>query len=369
MKVFFTLFLPLTWLYQFLFWFSQGRKKTTVLPNTLVISVGNITVGGTGKTPFVQYLVQYFQKANKGYAITILSRGYKAKLSKEGAILTDGHSPNLFGDEPSEHKERFPGVQVMIGQNRIGSFFKYNQIQSKQHIVILDDGFQHNQIHRDFDIVLLDNNAPFGNGFTIPLGYLREPISHLNRANVIVFTKITETNQKEFEKGKGTLDQLGIQLPTFGSSFQADAYQINLDTFEQSLVPKNSLMQEASPSDSYFLFTGVGNPNHVLETTISTLNTKQIQSRFFPDHYEFEETVLLSLLDGKDEKTIFVTTEKDWVKVRTQIKFIEEMKRKKMQLFVIRVDVVLHEQSVFESMLAHLVSTYEVKNGLVSKPS
>ncbi|MCW7508212.1 tetraacyldisaccharide 4'-kinase [Leptospira levettii] len=369
MKVFFTLFLPLTWLYQFLFWLSQGRKKTTVLPNALVISVGNITVGGTGKTPFVQYLVQYFQKTNKEYAITILSRGYKAKLSKRGAILPNGNSPNLYGDEPSEHKERFPSVQVIIGQNRIVSFSNHNQIQSKKHIVILDDGFQHNQIYRDFDIVLLDNNAPFGNGFTIPLGYLREPISHLKRANVIVFTKITESNVKEFEKGKETLKQLGIQLPTFGSSFQAEAYQIHLDTFEQTLIPNNTQMQDASTSDRYFLFTGVGNPHHVLETTISTLNTNQIQHSFFPDHYEFEEKVLLSLLDGKDEKTIFVTTEKDWVKVRTQNKFIEALKRKKIQLLVIRVDVVIKEQSVFESMLAHLVSTYEVKNGLVSKPS
>ncbi|XDD47360.1 tetraacyldisaccharide 4'-kinase [Leptospira sp. WS39.C2] len=369
MKVFFLLLSPLTWLYQFLFWVSQWKTKTLSLPNTLVISVGNLSVGGTGKTPFVQYLVRYFQRVNKDYVITILSRGYKAKKSEEGAILPDGNSPQLYGDEPSEHKNLFPNVQVIIGKNRRESFLRLNQFHSKKHIVILDDGFQHKRIDRDFDIVLLDTNAPFGNGYTLPLGFLREPISHLKRAQTIIFTKQTEKNKKQYEEGKLILKKFPFNLPTFVSHFQAELNEINLDSLP---LPESFPMgiREIPPNieeASYFLFTGVGNPNNVLETAISVLKTDQIQYRFFPDHFEFDEKVLFSLIPGKKSESIFVTTEKDWVKVKTQTRFIEELNKRKIRLLVLKVQVVISEQSEFESMLAGLVSTYEVKNGLVSE--
>lgn len=337
-----------------------------VLPKVLVISVGNITVGGTGKTPFVQYLVRYFQKTNNDYAITILSRGYKAQKSDEGAILPDGKSPDLYGDEPSQHKDLFPSVQVIIGKNRWKSFQTHNQIQSPKHIVILDDGFQHKQIYRDFDIVLLDANAPFANGLTIPLGFLREPITHLKRAHSIVFTKLTEKNKNVIKLAKDILNKKQIYVPEFVSFFQSNLEEMNFDSFGKIEIQNSVNLSQDKPNGDYFLFTGVGNPLHVLETARSILGENKIQYRFFPDHYEFEENVLLSLLQSRTKGTIFLTTEKDWVKVRTKTGFLETLKKQNIRLFVLKIEVVLAEGQKFESMLAGLVSTYEVKNGLVS---
>ncbi|TGM35246.1 tetraacyldisaccharide 4'-kinase [Leptospira biflexa] len=372
MRFFFILFYPLSLLYQFLFWVSQFKIKPFVLPHVLVISVGNISMGGTGKTPFVQYLVRYFKAKNKKYAITILSRGYKAKLSKVGAILRDGLSPHLYGDEPSEHKELFPDVQVIIGKNRKESFLKHNQVQSKFHIVILDDGFQHKQIHRDFDIVLLDANGPFGNGQTIPLGFLREPILHLRRANTIVFTKLTDQNKDKSIRAINILKQKQIPVPSYTSHFLANLVQIDLNTLKSNPVqlPVDQIRQtkvlDEDANDGYFLFTGVGNPKHVLETAESIIGKKINQHRFFPDHYEFEESVLGSIIGEVKQGTVLLTTEKDWVKVRTKKGFLEELRKRNIQIFVIKIEVVVNEKESFESMLAGLVSTYEAKNDLVS---
>lgn len=367
MKVILFLFYPLSWLYQFLFWVKQSTIKPIVIPDVLVISVGNITVGGTGKTPFVQYLVRYFQKTNKDYAITILSRGYKAKKSDEGAILPDGKSPHLYGDEPSQHKDLFPSVQVIIGKNRWKSFQTHNQIQSPKHIVILDDGFQHKQICRDFDIVLLDANAPFANGLTIPLGFLREPITHLKRAHSIVFTKLTEKNRNVIKLAKDILNKKQINVPESVSFFQSNLVEMNFDLLQKNVIEKQVYLSKEKPNGGYFLFTGVGNPRNVLETAESILGENKIQYRFFPDHYEFEESVLFSLIQNRLKDSIFVTTEKDWVKVRTQSGFLETLKKQNIRLFVLKIEVVLAEEQKFGSMLAGLVSTYEVKNGLASK--
>lgn len=372
MRFFFILFYPLSLLYQFLFWVSQFKIKPFFLPHVLVISVGNISMGGTGKTPFVQYLVRYFNAKNKKYAITILSRGYKAKLSKVGAILRDGFSPYLYGDEPSEHKELFPDVQVIIGKNRKESFLKHNQVHSKFHIVILDDGFQHKQIHRDFDIVLLDANGPFGNGQTIPLGFLREPILHLRRAHTIVFTKLTDQNKDKSIRAINILKQKQIPVPSYTSHFLANLVQIDLNTLKSNPVqlPVDQIRQtkvlDEDANDGYFLFTGVGNPKHVLETAESIIGKKINQHRFFPDHYEFEESVLGSIIGEVKQGTVLLTTEKDWVKVRTKKGFLEELRKRNIQIFVIKIEVVVNEKESFESMLAGLVSTYEAKNDLVS---
>ncbi|TGL25569.1 tetraacyldisaccharide 4'-kinase [Leptospira yanagawae] len=377
MKVILLLFYPLTWVYRFLFWLTQTKITPSRIPHVIVISVGNITVGGTGKTPFVQYLVRYFQKHNKDYAITILSRGYKAKKTEDGAILPDGKSPDLYGDEPSQHKERFPNVQVIIGKNRWKSFHTYNQIQSPKHIVILDDGFQHKQVIRDLDIVLLDANSPFGNGFTIPIGFLREPITHLRRASAIVFTKITEHNQAQFQRGKKVLANNGINLPIFSSFLDTAFSEINLapdakfreigPMTESRISVKNVSIEQVPPNPSYFLFTGVGNPTQVLQTAKDFLGNQEIKYKFFPDHYPFTESALFSLIPNHDEAMVFLTTEKDWVKVRTQSQFLKELERRKIKLYLLAIDVIIAESKEFESMLAGLVSTYEVKNGLVSK--
>lgn len=361
MKIFLYLLYPLSLLYQFLFWWIQRGITSFHLPHVLVISVGNLTVGGTGKTPFVQYLVRFFKETYPGYAITILSRGYKAEKSKEGGILSNGLTPKLYGDEPSQHKEVFPDVQVIIGRDRKNSFLLYNQIQSQKHIVILDDGFQHKTLSRDFDFVLLDANSPFGNGLTIPLGFLREPISHTKRADAIVFTKITSENKIHLKAHKNVLSQKRISVPIFHSSFQTEVKEVLLN---QNLIQKSF---KSKLDSKYFLVTGVGNPKNVYETAKSTLISESIRTKFFPDHFEYTTESLLSLLNEIKVDEILITTEKDWIKMRTDIRFIEELRRKNITVLLLLIQVSVDEDKELKSMLAGLVSTYESKIDLASK--
>ncbi|PJZ82094.1 tetraacyldisaccharide 4'-kinase [Leptospira meyeri] len=361
MKIFLYLLYPFSLLYRFLFWWQQKGIKSFHLPNALVVSVGNITVGGTGKTPFVQYLVHFFKETYPGYAISILSRGYKAEKSRDGAILPNESDPKLYGDEPSQHKEVFPDVQVIIGRNRKKAFLNYNKFQSSKHIVILDDGFQHKALHRDFDFVLLDSNSPFGNGFTIPLGFLREPIHHLKRADAIVFTKLTSNNQQKLEKYTNLLNHAGINTPVFHSTFKASIREV---IFDQSFSKKS---YEPNSDGKYFLVTGVGNPNHVYSTAKLTLDSVRIRKKFYPDHFEFHSDSLESLVDEIEAGEILVTTEKDWVKMRSNLPFVQTLEKKKIRLLLILIQVSVNEDQKIKSMLAALVSTYEAKIDQVSK--
>ncbi|MCW7493940.1 tetraacyldisaccharide 4'-kinase [Leptospira sp. 2 VSF19] len=357
MKLLLYLFYPLSFLYQFLFWWSQRGTSSYHLPDVLVISVGNLTVGGTGKTPFVQYLVRYFNQTYPSYAITILSRGYKAEKSKEGAILPNGLEPKLYGDEPSQHKEMFPDIQVIIGRDRKTSFLSYNQVVSKKHIVILDDGFQHKAIYRDFDFVLLDANSAFGNGMTLPLGFLREPIRNTKRANAIVFTKLTSQNKFRLDGYKKILTRNDVSLPMFHSRFQSSIHEV--------VINKN-LTYHTNPVDSfsnlkYFLVTGVGNPKNVYETAKSILFSNSIKTKFFPDHFEYRSSSLLVLLNEIQTDEILITTEKDWIKMRIDDTFLAELVRRKIRVFLILIQVSVEEEKDLKSMLAALVSTYESK--------
>ncbi len=312
-----------------------------------MISVGNLSVGGTGKTPMILFLIEYFLKQYPQKKIVVLSRGYKAKLSQKGALLPTDPDPTLYGDEPSLIKSKFPGISVVIGINRYQSFQKFIPFEiqnSKDCLVLLDDGFQHIQIQRDLDIVLLDSNAPIGNGFTIPLGVLREPTSHLARADVIIFTKLNDKNRKKVENSKKKLIKWN---QTFFSS------QISFQKF-----PKE-------PNRSYILVTGVGNPMHVLQTAKQALDSEDVILKSYPDHYGFSEDdlnlILEERLDKGKETLGVVTTEKDWIKISKFPKFMESLKEKGWSFHVIQIGVQLEEESKFFSILDHLVSTSEAK--------
>jgi len=155
-----------------------------------VISIGNITVGGTGKTPATILVAQELQQ--RGYRVAVLSRGYGGSLEGQVAVVSDGQqlllSPEQCGDEPCLLAGRLPGLVVVIGADR----FKAGLLaleQLKPDIMLLDDGFQHIRLHRDLNILLLDASRPFGNGWTLPLGLLREPVAALKRADMVIFTR------------------------------------------------------------------------------------------------------------------------------------------------------------------------------------
>ena len=159
-----------------------------------VVSVGNITVGGTGKTPFVITLGEELR--NKGLKVAVLTRGYKAQSTER--------------DEPYLIKSALPDAQVLVSANRVKAAFESLKGPFAPDIFLLDDGFQHWRLHRDVDIVLLDCLLPFGLGEVVPLGFLREPISALARANFVVLTRSDLVADWKLE---GLLEYLQVRFP------------------------------------------------------------------------------------------------------------------------------------------------------------
>lgn len=166
-------------------WWRLSRQTNA---QATVISVGNLSVGGTGKTPVVIAICRHFQ--HRGFRVAVLSRGYGGTMSHAGGVVSDGE--RLFattaqaGDEPLVIAQELPGVAVLVGKDRRKTAKKAVE-QMGCHLLVLDDGFQYWQLHRDVDLVLLDAAHPLGNGCTLPAGTLREPPDHLKRAHAVLF--------------------------------------------------------------------------------------------------------------------------------------------------------------------------------------
>jgi tetraacyldisaccharide 4'-kinase len=155
-----------------------------------VVSIGNITVGGTGKTPVTLHVADLLRRM--GYKVAVISRGYGGSAGKKAGIVSDGQeikmTPEEAGDEPYMISLKLKGIPVIVGRDRVkAGRFAIGEFGSD--IIVLDDGFQHLGLRRDLNIVLLDSANPFGNGYLLPRGVLREPLSHLGRADAFVLTR------------------------------------------------------------------------------------------------------------------------------------------------------------------------------------
>jgi tetraacyldisaccharide 4'-kinase len=179
--------------------YKIGIFRTNKLPRP-VISVGNITVGGTGKTPVTAYIARFLLEQN--FRVAILSRGYGGSLEGETFVVSDGHSVMLSaaecGDEPYLLASTIPGLMVVIGTDRYATGMLAMK-QLSPDIFIMDDGFQHLRLHRDLNILLLDYVLPFGNGLTLPAGLLREPEAAALRADIIIHTRCPEGVKLQYQ--------------------------------------------------------------------------------------------------------------------------------------------------------------------------
>ncbi|HEX9156806.1 MAG TPA: tetraacyldisaccharide 4'-kinase, partial [Syntrophales bacterium] len=172
-----------------IFLYRAGVYKTHSLP-CKVVSVGNITLGGTGKTPFVALLAEMIRA--RGLRAVILSRGYGGKFQGPHGLVSDGErvlmNAHLAGDEPYLLAEKLTGTPVVIGKERRASG-RWAAERFRAEVVLLDDGFQHLALRRDLNLLLIDSSCPFGNGKVFPRGVLREPLDQARRADAIILTK------------------------------------------------------------------------------------------------------------------------------------------------------------------------------------
>jgi tetraacyldisaccharide 4'-kinase len=241
-----------------------------------VVSIGNISVGGSGKTPFVIALGQLLTEY--GIAFDVISRGY-GRTSTEIAVVDPKGSPAQFGDEPLLIAQKLL-VPVIVGADRYqAGLLAEKQFSSKLHL--LDDGFQHRRLHRDFDIVMLP--AEDQEGFLLPLGRLREPLTALGRSDAVVVPDAPER-----------------QLPV------------------KNVWPARRVVELPAASGKMIAFSGIGRPRQFLEGLKSS-NLAVAGTITFPDHHRYNQRDIDRLLALKKESHAdnFITTEKDVINLGT----------------------------------------------------
>ena len=285
------------------FLYSLGLLKTKQLPRP-VISVGNITVGGTGKTPLVMALSRGLME--RGIHTAILSRGYRGKKGS-GPLVTDGQntllSPEESGDEPFLMAQALKGIPILVGKDR----FKNGQMALQQFQVrgfLLDDGFQHLPLHRDLDIVLIDSHIGFGDGHLLPRGILREPLSHLKRADFFLLTKAEDP--EACQSLESTLREIHPSSPIFHSHYEP-AGLIHPDGKFQPL--------HLFKGKKVLALSGIANPDY-FSSLLRKSGMEVVGEMIFPDHHFYTAQDLTSIIVKVKGADWIVTTEKDMVKLK-----------------------------------------------------
>jgi len=316
------LLLPFSGIYRLItgfrnFLFDNGLLKSKEF-NISIISIGNLTVGGTGKTPHTEFLVKLLRK---NFNIATLSRGYKRKT--KGYVLANQNSSYLeIGDEPKQIALKYPELKVVVCENRVKGIKKILNHDPKTEIVILDDAFQHRQLKPSISILLMDYNLPFYEDYMLPYGRLREDWHQYGRANIIVVTKAPD-DLKPIDRRvlAKKINVLPYQTIYFTSIKYADlkpifkAKKINFE--KEVLLREKYEVLAISGIARADLFIKYINQN--VSTSVTHLN--------FPDHYSYTEKDIKNIFTIIDKientKKIIITTEKDAVKFR-ESKFISE---------------------------------------------
>lgn len=320
-----------------------GEKGAQVRLPVKVISIGNITVGGTGKTPMACYTAAFLEQM--GYRIALLNRGYKAKLEGDVAILSDGTqcllTPEEGGDEPYLLAKKLPHVPVVIGCKRALTGAVAVQ-QFAPDVLIMDDAYQHWSVYRDLDMVLIDSTNPFGNGRVIPSGILREPLAHLNRAHLIILTKTDQS--KDLEGVYRTIRCYNKKAPIIESVHKIKG----LCSYESWNEGKGEW--KTLDTKKVMAFSAIGNPasfHHLLET----LGYDIEDAICFEDHHSYTKKEVHTILQEARKKGCYVvTTEKDAVKLDTLVEKKEDL------LYILAIEIEITKgKDIFEQCVCQLM--------------
>ena len=284
-----------------------------------VISLGNITVGGTGKTPTAQRLARDIR--DMGYRVVILNRGYRAKWHGEVGIVSDGKQLHMdaaeAGDEAYMLAKHLPNVPVLIGAQRAVTG-QYAIEHFGAEVAILDDGYQHWQLVRDMDILLVDAVNVFGNGYLLPRGTLRESMSHISRANVCLMTKVDQAAAGSCKYIRETVHKYNDKAQIVESIHQPRCF-IPLADWYVNLAGEGVNVEKIN-GKRVMAVSAIGNPAS-FERTLKDLGAQIIESLRYPDHHEYtmkEMEDVLQQAEAQGAESI-VITEKDAVKIPVEV--------------------------------------------------
>lgn len=309
-----------------------------------VICVGNLSVGGTGKTPHTEYLVRLLSAR---YRVAVLSRGYKRK--SKGFVLADERTTaRELGDEPYQIRRKFPDIKVAVDADRRNGITRLMQLpdEEKPEVIILDDAFQHRYVKPTLSLLLTDCKRLYTSDYVLPAGRLREWKSGASRADIIIVTKckadisdeereniLRQISPSKKQRVFFTYINYGELLPVFGD--RSDA-----------------LMNVTSGNPEVILLTGIANPLP-LKNKVEEFSSN-IDMLSFPDHHDFSEDDIRSvenrLKTGKDSRKIVVTTEKDAVRLLANPYLLDEYKER-FYYIPIRIDFCGGEAEEFDRIV------------------
>ena len=322
---------PLAILFRLIVWFRGKLYELKIFPQRSiekpVLCVGNLSAGGTGKTPWVQLLSQYFIERNR--VVTILSRGYSGDFS--GVLeVKDDMDPRKCGDEPLWLKKNTK-AQVYVGRNRKQAAQEAMSVGSTD-LFILDDGFQHQKLRRDLDLVLLDASAPRHHYHLLPVGYLREDFAALKRADLVVINKCNYASPENLEWLYKRTQMFVAKDQIFSADFVFSHWEPLVEG--EGAVP---------PSENTSMTCGVGNPQAFIKT-LENIGLKPVKQFIFPDHYYWKPDDIERMTYNMKRvgSSNLVMTEKDAVKLNRYKKHFAELK---IQLWVCKMKVQLREDA------------------------
>ena len=304
------------------------RPGAAVHPGIPVISVGNLTVGGTGKTPFTAWIAA--RLLEEGCRPAVVSRGYGGKSGRGPCIVSRGSGPMVSaavaGDEPLLLARLLPGVMVVVGSDRVAGARAAREAGAD--VLVLDDGFQHRRLARDLDLVLLDSHDPFGAYRLLPSGPLREPVTSLKRAHAVILTR--SRPGEPFPFLERVIRRHAGDVPLLRAGHRATGF-----------VDAAGSVQPA-PARAV-AFSGIGSPDAFLQDLVRE-GVEVVEERRFPDHHRYRAGELAEIARLARTKTAApVTTEKDLARLPAPASL--------PGLLALRIEAVPHEPERLRALL------------------
>lgn len=356
---------PLAWLYGLGVNFRNRLFDKNILKQISfdipVICVGNLTVGGTGKTPHIEYLIRLLSPQ---YKVAVLSRGYKRKSNGFMIVDIDSKARNV-GDEPLQIKQKFPEVLVVVDKDRVNGIRKILSIEKEERpdVILLDDGFQHRYVKPSLSILLVDSNRPIFEDRLLPVGSLREPLKGKERASIVIVTKCNPDMQP-----------IDFRIYTNGLNLYA-FQQLYFTGFDYGMIMPLFPELQGEPLQPLdirkrhlFLVTGIASPQPLVDKV--ELITYNLYTRFFPDHHSFNEKdiqsirELINTVEVDNNHKIILTTEKDAVRLR-ELSYLDEEMKKMLYYIPVRVTFMDEkEQKQFNNNILKHVRNYQTNSRL-----
>ena len=343
--------LPLSWAYGLVVklrntMFEIGLLKSRSF-SVPVISVGNITVGGTGKTPHVEYLVKLLKDI---FNVAVLSRGYKRK-SKGFILAGETSTMQEIGDEPYQMKQKFPQVSIAVDKNRCHGIDMLTEQDESLDVILLDDAFQHRYVKPGINILLVDYHRLIIYDTLMPAGRLREPLSGKDRADIVIVTKCPkDMKPMEYRVIVKAMSLYPYQKLFFTTLDYGKPYP---------MFPKETRLRDISLSlladKNVLLLTGIGSPEQMIHDVTPLAAT--LTPLTFRDHHQFkgkDVQLINSTFDGMAEPKCIITTEKDATRLQTLEGLSEEV-RQRIYILPIEIKFMQEQDTNFNQQIISYV--------------